>query len=217
MPLPTVTLDQVRAARGLLNMTQAELARRAGVSKFAVINLELNKATPTQETLARVVEAFELAGVEFIEDGIRRKKDSLVILEGEGWFLRLLDDVHTSLRAGEASDLLLEFADERKSSPLVVEKIRAMRRDGLHMRLLVCEGDTYLMGPLEEYRYMPAKHFRNYVSLIYGDKVAVCTDGNVRAVVIKDPMLATTRRAMFEIVWSLLPKPKTSTATERFE
>ena len=38
------------------------------------------------------------------------------------------------------------------------------------MRSLVREGDTYLMGKLDEYRYLPEMFFHNSTTVIYGDK-----------------------------------------------
>lgn len=212
---PSIT--QIKAARSLLNWTQDDLALRANISKYSVANTEVERTTPQKATLDKIVQALELAGIEFIEDGVRLRKDSITIIDGDGWYLRLLDDVHHTLIHHENPELLIEFADESKSPPEVVEKVIAMRKDGIKMRLLICEGDTYIMGPLEEYRYIPKKNFMNYVSIIYGEKIAVCTEGNVRAVVIKDPLLNLTRKNMFNLAWDILKKPTKSDAAIRFE
>lgn len=209
-------IKQIKAARTLLDWTQDDLALRAGLSKFSVANLEVSRTTPQKATLDKIIKALELAGIEFIEDGVRLKKDTITIIDGEGWYLRLLNDVHQSLLNNENPELLIEFADESKSPVEVVEKIKAMRADGIKMRLMICEGDTNIMGPLGEYRYVPKKHFMNYVSLIYGDKVAICTEGNVRAIVIKDPLLAITRSNMFNLAWDILKKPLQSNARNRY-
>ncbi len=84
------------------------------------------------------------------------------------------------------------------------------------MRQLVQDGNTYLMGPLKEYRYMPKERFKNYVSLIYGGKVAVCTDANTKALVFKDPLLAETWTNLFDVMWDVLKQPEKSEADERF-
>jgi len=211
-----IQIHQIRAARSLLDWTQDDLAARTGLSKFSIANLEGAKTSPQKVTIDKIIKSLELAGIEFIDDGVRLKKDSVVIVEGEDWFLSLLDDVHHSLLQHEHRELLIEFADESKSPLEVIEKINVMRNDAIKMRVLICEGDTKIIGPLEEYRYIPTAYFENYVSLIYGDKIAVCTEGNARAVVIKDPLLAKTRRNMFNITWGLLKQPKKSTSQTRY-
>lgn len=211
-----IQIHQIRAARSLLDWTQDDLAARTGLSKFSIANLEGAKTSPQKGTIDKIIKSLELAGIEFIDDGVRLKKDSVIIVDGEGWFLRLLDDVHHSILQHDNRELLIEFADESKSSPEVVEKIKEMRNDGIRMRVLISEGDTNILGPLQEYRYIPKEYFENYVSLIYGDKIAVCTEGNIKAIVIKDPLLAKTRRNMFNVTWGLLQEPKKSTSETRY-
>lgn len=212
-----IQIHQIRAARSLLDWTQDDLAARTGLSKFSIANLEGAKTSPQKGTIDKIIKSLELAGIEFIDDGVRLKKDSVIIVDGEGWFLRLLEDVHHSLLQQENRELLIEFADETKSPPEVIEKIKAMRNDGIKMRLLICDGDTNIAGPLEEYRYIPKSLYRNYASLIYADKIAVGTENQLQALVIRDPLLAQTRRNMFEIVWGLLPSPQESTAKIRYQ
>jgi predicted transcriptional regulator len=71
----TVTPDQLRAARALLHLEQAELARRAHVSVATIRRIEAvdgasRVAAVTWETIRR---ALEIAGAEFIPFGVRRR------------------------------------------------------------------------------------------------------------------------------------------------
>ncbi len=61
-----LTPEQCRAARGLIDLTQRELALRAGLTHPLVANFERRKRTPRLENLLRIREALEEAGVEFI-------------------------------------------------------------------------------------------------------------------------------------------------------
>src|SRR5690606_16101752 len=88
-------------------------------------------------------------------------------------------------------ECLFLFADDRASTPEGNNRIRKLRNAGIRMRQLVQEGNRYLMGPVGEYRWVPREYFMNYVTLIYGDKVAVCADNNIRALIFADPQLAT--------------------------
>jgi len=70
-----VTPDKIRAARALLRLEQAELARRAHISVVTIRRLETNhRKRVAPVTLAGVRQALEHAGAEFIPDGVRRRR-----------------------------------------------------------------------------------------------------------------------------------------------
>jgi transcriptional regulator with XRE-family HTH domain len=74
-----ITPSQCRAARGLLDWTQQELADAARIGVATVRLFEGDAAQSRQATLAVLRQAFELAGVEFIAEngggpGVRLRK-----------------------------------------------------------------------------------------------------------------------------------------------
>ena len=75
-----VTIEQLRAARGLLGWSQAELAERAGLSLPTVKRLEgAFGPRVSDEARAKLQHAIEIAGIEFIEEngggaGVRFRK-----------------------------------------------------------------------------------------------------------------------------------------------
>src|SRR5450756_258256 len=74
-----VTPAQCRAARGLLDWSQQDLASQAGVGIVTVRQLEAGVNEPRRSTLEVVRQAFERAGVEFIDEngggpGLRLRK-----------------------------------------------------------------------------------------------------------------------------------------------
>ena len=58
--------EQCRAARGLLNWTQDELATSAGVSRSTVRDFECQRHELQRTSEALVVAALEAAGVQFL-------------------------------------------------------------------------------------------------------------------------------------------------------
>jgi len=60
---------QMRAARGLLQWTQEDLAREAGVSSLTVRNIEAGKTKPNPATMTVIRQALERHGVELTDDG----------------------------------------------------------------------------------------------------------------------------------------------------
>jgi predicted transcriptional regulator len=69
MPLPVLTYQQIRGARAMLDITQSELARRAGMSKTALHSIERGKSDPKASTLRAIQRVLEAAGAEFDPDG----------------------------------------------------------------------------------------------------------------------------------------------------
>ena len=82
--LSVVTVEQIRAARGLLGWSQSELAVRAGLSLPTVKRLEGGFGPRvSDEARAKLQRAIESAGIDFIEENggglgvryrIRRKR-----------------------------------------------------------------------------------------------------------------------------------------------
>ena len=60
-----ITPEQSRAARGLLDWTQARLAREARVGVSTLIDFESRRRNPLRNNLAAIQHALEAAGVEF--------------------------------------------------------------------------------------------------------------------------------------------------------
>jgi transcriptional regulator with XRE-family HTH domain len=74
-----ITPQQIRGARAMLGLTQAELAERAGMSKTGLNNIESGASDPKASTLKAIQSALEAAGVEFIPEngggaGVRLRK-----------------------------------------------------------------------------------------------------------------------------------------------
>ncbi|MGJ0535438.1 MAG: helix-turn-helix domain-containing protein [Methylocystis sp.] len=67
----TISPEQSRAARALLNWSRGELAKRSSVSVATLADFEAGKRAPYDRTLVDVREALEKAGVEFIANGVR--------------------------------------------------------------------------------------------------------------------------------------------------
>ena len=76
-----ITTGQVKAARALLGWSQADLARRSGISEPTIARLESlkGKLGGREGTAGRIRTALEIAGIEFIDEngggpGVRLRK-----------------------------------------------------------------------------------------------------------------------------------------------
>lgn len=68
-----------RAARGLLNWSQEQLAEAAHLGLSTIRDFERGRRTPSHNNLAGIARAFEAAGIEFIPEngggaGLRMRK-----------------------------------------------------------------------------------------------------------------------------------------------
>lgn len=209
--------DQCRAAREKLRWSQAVLAKRSGVSQPTIAQFESEKVSnPNSATLDRLQKAFEHEGIVFTANGLHWDSGASYRIEGDDWWVKVLDDVYRSLVDQPDAELILLGADDRLSSADTNNRWRKIRNAGVRMRQFVCEGNTYLLGPVKEYRYLPESRFVGNVTALYGDRIAICADDNSHALVVKDAKLAASWRNVIEILWDTLKQPERSTADERF-
>jgi len=79
-----LTPAQCRAARGLLDWSQQQLADAAGIGVVTVRQIEAGATEPRRATLVVLRQAFEQAGVAFIDEnasggpGVRTSKQTSV-------------------------------------------------------------------------------------------------------------------------------------------
>lgn len=198
--------DLIRTARALLDWSMDDLAYRSGVTKKAISNIETGKTEPRPETVRALEDSLRKGGIEFMPDGVRRPDHSFMHLTGKDWFIGLQQDILHTLKTGE--ELLIFGGDNRISAtrPDVIENFRRIRAGGIRMREMVEEGNLYLMGPEDEYRWIPRDHYRNYITVIYGDKV--CTDFGDAGMLLINQNWAQAERMKFDLMWEMLPPVK---------
>lgn len=205
-----ITVEQIRAARALIGWGQADLAERTGLSTPAIGNVEIKKHKPTLETQAKIIRAFDQAGVEFIDDGVRKKTKKIEIIRGEDFYVQLLDDVFHTLKDKKGSDVCISAADEKLSSGLVNHSFERLKKANIRVMKMIEDGNHYILGDLNDYRFIPKPFFKNKVSVIYGDKVAYVVGNDEQAFIIKDENVAATQRNIFQLLWRHLKKPEYS-------
>ena len=77
--------EQCRAARALLDWSQSDLEKRAGVTRKTIAGFEADKINPYKRTLTDLRWTLEMAGVEFIDadnggPGVRLKRTVVQLL-----------------------------------------------------------------------------------------------------------------------------------------
>lgn len=208
-----------RTGRAAKELTQDHLAELSDVSTMTISRLESGKDQPSARTQKKILRAFEKLGLSFTDRGFEMTDSPIFFVEGpthEKAYLKLLEDAHEHLRGRRSPELLIMYADDRVSPPSVNDMYRQMRADGIAMRQLIEEGNTHILGPLDEYRYIPNGYFANRVKLVYGERIATETSSVLRGIIRVDPINAEIERNTFNLLWQVLEQPTLTTADETF-
>ncbi|WP_285294734.1 helix-turn-helix transcriptional regulator [Aureimonas altamirensis] len=64
-----ITAAQCRAARALVELDQAELAKRSNLSRNTIVDFEKGRRLPGTNNLSAIQSALEAAGVVFLDTG----------------------------------------------------------------------------------------------------------------------------------------------------
>jgi len=215
-----INARQIKAARALLDWSQEDLSLAAELSIATIRKIESGSISPRDKTMDSIKKALEEANIEFtFPDGVRLKHNAVEVLEGEDCYLRLLDIVYYSLK-DKKGELLVSYADNSLSPNEVIENQYRLRKAGIKFRYLVEEGNTYLIFPKEEYRWLPSKYFHNSVVQIFGNKVALSSQKSKtslmpsKIVVIESQTLSETLRNAFNFMWDNCRIPPISTVPQ---
>jgi len=204
----------------MLDVSQGHVAEYLGIAANTLSKIESGQSDVSGTRLTDIQRFYEREGVEFTEnDGVKRNLNPIFFIETdthEETYLKILEDVSEQLKGHKNPELLIMYSDDKVSSKKVNDKYRQMRNEGIKMRQLIEEGNTYMMGPLEEYRYIKKGFFINRVTLVYGDRIANETSNVLRASIRVDPINAEIQRNTFNMLWSILEQPVESTSNERF-
>jgi transcriptional regulator with XRE-family HTH domain len=204
-----INVRQIRAARGLLDWSQAELAKASGLSLPAITKIERGTGHPRQDSLQAIRAAFENNGVEFLDTPgvqMRSEKFHSETFFGADSVLRVWEDIEKTFATGNGGELLLSGVDERiwlkfYSEPLKLFQ-KKMAQLNVSPRLLIRAGDSLITAPPSCYRAVPEWIFAQTPYYIYHDKMAIIHWGPPqRIILIQSKNIAETFRQQFEYNW----------------
>ncbi|MCD8566747.1 MAG: helix-turn-helix domain-containing protein [Alphaproteobacteria bacterium] len=207
-----ITVEQCRAARGLLGWTQGDLAKACGLSKTAINNFEKGNGDIKRVSLEAVRQAFEREQVEFLEDnGLRRRSEAFVIMKGSAVFEDLLDDIIASLSrvSGEEDAEVLALAIDdrflRHAAPdKVLEYLQALEKLNVTQRVLYVPGYDSFMGPERQSRWIDREILNLApMTFIYADKVAWPLWGDAMILTIQSADINAAERKRFDFIWDI--------------
>ena len=106
--------NQIRAARGLLDWTVSDLAKRAGVGKTTISSIETGKSAGSLEVLKNIYFAFKCSGIELTEDGgVFPTSNKIAVLRGHSGFCAFFDDVYEAARSPNDPNICVTNVDDK--------------------------------------------------------------------------------------------------------
>ncbi|RST64172.1 XRE family transcriptional regulator [Candidatus Aquarickettsia rohweri] len=208
-----ISSAQVRAARGLLNWTQSELANRCNLTKATIANIENEKHHLTSKTANKIHNAFTNAKIEFlVNDGLRNKVDIIKTLDGKDGLLYLLNDIYESVK--EVGGCIKVSGIEKNSiNKLIEEEYISMHENrmekvnNLSYKILTSNKDSNIDDKkYKEYRQIPAEYFFPLPIFIYDRKVAFVIFDPLRILLIENFHIFLVNSNQFDMIWDNLSK-----------
>lgn len=200
-------VKQLRAALGLLNWENADLAKKAEVQANTISFITNEKRQARQATMEKIQKIFEEEGIEFLPDsGVRLKSRVVTTHEGPDANKQLIEDLYNTLQA-TGGEILIAHLDEGNSIrdldlSWLAEQIKKRKEAGITHRMLVQPDDPNLIPPLDNYRSVPKEFFSPYPLFVYGPKLALLSwEPSPRVVVIDDARFADSARKLFNFIW----------------
>lgn len=205
------TLDQIRAARALLNWSQTDLAERAGLSQTGIARIESGVNQPNTSTLEKIEQAFDGAGIEFIADrGVEKRRTDVLQYKGSQGFREFMDDVY-NVASTVGGDICLYNAKPSNWIKWLGVEWNAAHSDRMSKLVgkinfkVTCQKGSYdfIGSKHAEYRWIPDELWDERSFYAYGDKIGFLDfeENSVEIFVLKQKQFAESFRLLFNVAW----------------
>ncbi len=201
-----ITTFQIKAARALLDWTQADLARASGMHLNVINNIERGTTNPRQGTLEKLQAALEAQGIALIASrGVELRRDTVTVTkhEGDNFLRALTTDMLACLHAGD--EVLSTLADIRNFSAHDADAGKDWQaqkdRGGFNERLITRDMPGFYPRHSEHYRVVSPDALGPVDTIVYADRVAHIFWTARETVILKNQDLSTTQRRIFETLW----------------
>jgi transcriptional regulator with XRE-family HTH domain len=210
------TIEQIRAARALLDWSQSDLADAAGLSQTGIARIENGTNQPNSGTLEKIRVAFEGADIEFLgETGLRKKTGEIKLYKGIEGFSRFMDDVYETMNK-DGGDIRVSNVNEKNWIKWMGEteyNAHAARmkqiKNKFSFRIIIEEGDWFFIAnDFAEYRWFPKNLFKQHCFYSYGSKLALINFNleNVEVMILDQKHFTESFNILFDIAWNYVAK-----------
>lgn len=206
------TGKQIRAARMLVDWDADDLAKRVGMSRVSIQNIERGDARPKAETIEKIVRAFSDAGIEFTEnEGLRRRPSGVEIFIGAERFEEFYNFLYLHLKK-HGGDICLSVTDERlltkyRKNPAVhYQRMQDLfdKKIIKSFRILANKSDFLSDYLYYTYKWQEVSSISPTAFYTFGDCLALISFVHSPApyvVVLQSAPIAESYRQAFDIAW----------------
>lgn len=201
----------MRAARAILDMSQADAAKLLGIAPNTLSKIESGQADPPASRIQEIQDYYERLGIEFTDgEGVRKRQSYIHRYNGVEGFRDFMDDVYeTSKKYG--GELCL-FNTQPSLWPKYLGRewydMHAERMGKLipriKVRIAIREDDDSFIFPIAEYRWIPKDRWKDKTFYAYGAKLALMNfkgDTDIEILVIDEGEFADSFRTLYEMAW----------------
>jgi transcriptional regulator with XRE-family HTH domain len=221
--MTSITIEQIKAARGLLDWTQADLARETGLSLTALNNIERRIASPRQSTMDLIAKTLEQGGVEFTDGpGVKMRGEAFEFLEfkGRDFIDRQTQDLMQHIKSGDY--VWMCNSDERKIRQFGAAADDTyqifLRENKIDERIIVPHGHNYFVSHPKAYRWITPEVIGPILWMVYADRTAFFIwEKPMRCIVIRSQSLHDAYKKQFQFLWkqAKIPPPHITSAFKR--
>lgn len=197
----------------LMDWGQVDLAEACGLSKTAIANIEKETNRPSATNAEKIRDAFDRAGVEFIDGGVREKRDLVQVLEGDEGIRKFYNDVAETAETeggfflvyGVDEGVFVKAAEKIQINTIYRTRIKeAQEKHFVEVRVIVKDDDKNInAAPHCIYKKLPNEMvFTDAAFYIYGKKIALIVwKKEPKFIIISDHDLVTSYKNQFEFLW----------------
>ena len=206
-----ITPTQMRAARAILDISQAEAAKLLGIAPNTLSKIESGQADPPTSRVAEIQKFYEDRGIEFTEgDGTRRRQSYVHRYAGIEGFRAFMDDVYETSKKYGGELCLFNTQPSLWHKYLGKEwyQMHTARMGEIHpplrVRIAIREGDDSFIFPIAEYRWIPKDKWKDKTFYAYGPKLGLLNfkgDEDIEILVINEAEFADSFRVLYEMAW----------------
>ncbi len=209
-----ITIQQVKAARALLDWKQSDLADACGLSLTAINNLERGIGSPRVETIQVIRHTMETAGIEFTDgEGVRKRGEIIEVhvFEGPKFITQMNDYGFPFLKA--AGEGMLCGIDERKFVEYGKYEVKRyedfVHSEKISERIIIRENDTFILSEPHAYRWVSEGLIGKVPYMIFGEVFILIMWDIKKTICIRNPSLTDSFMRQFEFLWGMgMPLPK---------
>lgn len=215
--------SQIRAARALINMSQDELAKSAGLTPQAIRKIESSTVTPREGTISDITKVFYEKRIEFIDNsGVRFIPEDVRVLTGNDGFKTFTNLIFSTLqlsggtiRQNGIQETYFEHCNEalasvhrKRMGPLV------QTRKDIFVRTILPHGDQdFISTDYAEYRWHPLNAPPPVPYYMFGNYICIFALGikpEPKIILISSPIITKTFAQQFDQSWEIAEIPSMS-------